>query len=182
MISTEINEFINKIMVKTQNKELNWNYAYELFEKNSKVELPFFNCDPTTLTFGSVKRTLEGTEMTQKKAKACPAISNLFKYCNNEKTGSSLSIQDSFYLKSKNEYLLLLHIIHITKSKGNFKETWELFAIFDEKDETYTPIPDYHPAGESDRLKELCDLIAKNKATERDQTEKKLLNFFDSFL
>lgn len=152
MISNEINDFINKIMKKTENNELNWHNSENLLGHSSYW-----------------------ASMPQ-------ALQEVVEYCINEKVGTSLYTGDSFYLCDKGRYLFLLHIAHEPERGKGIKDTWELLAILSQNDKTFISIPDFHPANESDRLKKISDLIVKNKAAEQERIEKRLLEFFDTFL
>lgn len=179
MISTEINKFINKIMCKTQNKELHWLYVQSILDEKSVFQNKYKSQKQTLLPFFSSNNNDHNSDPYD----ALPtAIKTLLKYYNDDSNGSSISFRDSFYLQNENKYLFLLHIIRLPNQNRSFEETWELFAIFNPLDKTYTPIPDYHPAGESDRLKKLSELIVEIKTEEDEQKEKTLLDFLDSFL
>lgn len=152
MISSEISNFINKIVEKTEDKSLNWQYADDIFRK-------------------AYNKLIDSK-----------SILELAKYCMTD--GNSLGVLDSFYLCNNNKYLFLLHIYHeLERGKElGANESWKLFAIFDLNDDMYIHIPDYHPAYENDRLKKLSGLIEQNKNAEKEEKEKRLLEFFDSFL
>lgn len=151
MITSEINDFINKILEKTENNELNWQYAEFLLARMSNRSL------------------------------LPKAVKSIAEYCINDNTGISMYASDSFYLCNDDRYLFLLHLAKEPIRGKVVEDWWCLFAVLSSDDETFIPIPDYHPANESDRLKKISDLIVKNKAAEREQAEKRLLEFFDSF-
>lgn len=152
MIANEINDFINKIMEKTEKNELNWQYAEYLLARSSN--------------WSSMPK----------------AVKSIVDYCMNDNTGVSMYANDSFYLRNDDRYLFLLHLAKEPTRGKVVQDWWCLFAVLGSDYEAFVPIPDYHPANESDRLKKISDLIKKNKDAEQEQSDKRLLEFFDSFL
>lgn len=107
-------------------------------------------------------------------------ICKLAEFCQSSNT--SLYIADSFYLSKNNQYLFLLHIDWEDEDGESVNEIWGLYAILSPQDDSFIPIPDYHPANESDRLKKISGLIVKNKAAEKEREEKRLKEFLRSFI
>lgn len=152
MISEKINEFIGKILEKTELNELDWKNVDEIFiEDSESVSMP-------------------------------KALSDFQQQLLDKSNNLALRVDDSFFLCKNGNYLFLLHIGHAFEHGNIFKDSWVLWGILNSKPDNFIQIPDYHPANEPDRFKKISDLIVKNKAAEQGQTEKQLLDFFDSFL
>lgn len=107
-------------------------------------------------------------------------IRKLAEFCQSSNT--SLYIADSFYLYKNDQYLFLLHIDYEDEDGNSANEIWGLYAILSSQDNNFIPIPDYHPANESDRLKKISGLIVKNKAAEKEREEKRLKDFLRTFI